>query len=212
MDKTMKYPVKQIETTACHTIFDVDGEKVILWIITGGTPALDFYPDYSHTKRFPNWQEKWFNHHFHAKTFCVSSHYDHQDPKNVQGPTFVDLPNGEQDFIEWFEANRAEHALRVQRFNGLPHKRIVSKRTLDKEERTFVTAELDFRLNSISPVTFNSAYYCGRLDEKMVLFSEWWKKTQAIFNAYSKKNTHWENLTEEQYQEIVNHLKGWDGK
>lgn len=196
--------IKQLSTSACQSTFDVDGHELRLWIITGGTPALAF-TDYSFDRRYPSLPE-WSNTHYHNKN--GKSWYDHQDPDNVQGPTFDVLPNGLQDVEQFLRDNVPLRELRQARINGLPYRsRFVSRKVRDKEEHTLVHCELNLTRAYVPPVIFLSKAYAGRCDGKIVLFDEWWKKTQSLFNTLCDTNKTWESLSDKEYDTLVKHLK-----
>lgn len=198
--------IKQIETSSCSTNFSIGDVEFELWIITGGSPCLAF-ADYSFDERYPK-VEMWSNEHFHSGNI---SHYDHQDIDHIQGPTITVLPNDLEDVKSFLRKYLPLRELRFKRIGGLPIKNFIKSNTvLDKENSTRVHCELDLR--RISPVTFNSYAYCGRCSEKIILFSDWWKKTLSIFDPLFSSSKNWEDLTEEQYQEIVEHLKLFNPK
>jgi hypothetical protein len=198
----------QISTSACSTIYQIDGipdVQLRLFIITGGTPALEF-TDYSFCERYPS-LEKWANKHYCLSKDKVTHCYIHQDPNNLQGPTVDDFPNGIQTVIDFIDKHLPLRALRIKRHSALPINVIKSKRVLDKQEHTYVSAAINMSMSHyISPVVFNSAVYGGRCEEKIVLFPEWWKKAQKLLNNLFDANKNWEDLTEEQYQSVYNLL------
>jgi hypothetical protein len=202
----VKLDIKQVRTASCSTDYIVNGHKMILWIITGGTPALAF-DDYSFIAQYPS-IEKWQDHHYHGLYRCSYSYYDHQDPNKPQGPTFEDvLPNGISDLEAYLTKYLPLRELRKKRFDGLPvHGKLQSKKVKDVDEHTWVTCDIDIELNRLSPVTFNSRTYGGRCDKKIVLFNDWWKKVQKVMNPLFDSGKDWETLTEEQYQDICKHL------
>ena len=205
--------IKLIETSSCESVYEVDNHKLRLYIITGGTPAIEFADDYSFCERYPA-IEKWSDKHYHGKydSRMLYSYYDHQDRNKPQGPTFEEvLPNGLKDLEAYLQKYVPLHKCRNERYKGLPISGVIrSKRVHDKQEHTFVTCELDLsRKHYIPPVTFNSGCYCGRFDEKIILFNEWWKKTSKIFNHLFDTNRTWESLSETEYKEVCNHLNEW---
>jgi hypothetical protein len=130
--------ITQIKTSACDTVYDVNGTKVILWIISGGTPALGLIENvndcgYNYTKRYPivpQWSsDKWMNH---------KDRYEHQDPNNIQGPTYDILPNGAQDLIDFVNEHKPKMQLRQTRYAMLPvHGRFYGKKALNRFYRSF---------------------------------------------------------------------------
>lgn len=106
--------IKQISTASCETVYDVEygGEtyRLRLWIIVGGTPALAFADYTGGTKRFPS-LEKWAS--------WDKGRYPHQNPDDVQGPTFDVLPNGLADvkkfLVEFLPKRKAAIAKQEER-------------------------------------------------------------------------------------------------
>jgi hypothetical protein len=105
----MNYPditkIKQIKTSACRTSYDVDGLIIGLWIITGGTPAIEFEEDITFSQRFPIKDEKWTNKNWNDEII----RYIHQIGKKIQGPTYDVLPNGLKDIEKFIHKNRYEY-------------------------------------------------------------------------------------------------------
>ena len=194
--------IKQISTSSCETIYDVDGNIIRLFVITGGTPAISFNNG-SFVQRYPDLpkysNENWlkdFPHHSQC-------HFKHQDTKNIQGITYDELPNGEQTIYDYIKENLPKKQLAEQRYNDLPIKFVESKGKRDKENHTVVRAQIDFRLNGVSPVTFCSGCYWGRHDEKVVLFHEWWKAMQELCNPIFDSGKYgWHEISQEQYDVI----------
>lgn len=134
--------IKQISITSCETIYEVgyEGEtyRLRLWVIRGGGPALGF-ADYGIIKRFvptEKVQQKW--------TGWDKGHYPHQDPDNIQGPTFDVLPNGladVQEFLLEFLPKRKAGIARAEERNLLralglnPDKKTWPKREAESEPR-----------------------------------------------------------------------------
>ena len=104
--------ISVIRTTACTTTYRVDHDIVRLWIITGGTPCIDF--DYGGLSlRFPV-IAMWDNRHW------LGNRYRHQDPRNIVGPKAEDvLPNGLQDLEDWYKVNKPLKDLRDSRYQKL---------------------------------------------------------------------------------------------
>lgn len=206
----------QLSTKSCETTFNVDGNILVLFIITGGIPAIQF-DDYSFRQSYPS-IPKWSDENFIYQDTddngkFIQSHYSHQDPNNIQGPTFDVLPNGLEDVKAFLDKHLPLKQLREKRFSQLPiREEIKSKPVLDKEEHTKVTCYLNLRKNYIPPVTFSPKIYGGRCDDRIVLFSDWWKKTQSIFNPLFDSEIKWEDLDEQKYVEICNHLKEYKGE
>ena len=123
--------VSVIRTTACTTTYRVNQDIVQLWIITGGTPCLDF-DYYGLSKRFPV-VKMWDNRHW------AGQRYQHQDPANIIGPMVGDvLPNGLADLENWYKANKPLKDLRDFRYQKILHliggTKIRSRYSLDRSE------------------------------------------------------------------------------
>jgi len=195
-----------ISTSACTSVYNVNGKAIRVWIIVGGTPAISF--DLSpYVQRFPI-IEKW------DKWNKEINRYEHQISQNkVIGPTPDEaFPNGWADFWAYYDKFLPKVQLDELRYNGLPIKKIVSKGKRDKENHTIVRAEIDFHPYFIPPVTFSSGCYWGRCDNVISFFSEWWKSMQALLNPIFDNNggTTWSDLSEEKYKEIVTMLEKYD--
>jgi hypothetical protein len=212
---------KMISTSACSTIYEVDGHKIELWIITGGTPALGFSFS-SFQQRFPVVEKYVDDHWIILKDSCPeNAHYnvnhwnkeqkcfDHQIGQNpVIGPTPEEVfTDGWVTFWTWYYTTLPAYELCRERQLGLLHNNIMSGYKLDREEHTKVRAELDAYRDWVSPVTFSSKIYGGRCDEKIVFFSAWWKKAQELFNPLADAHKKWNELTEAEYQELKAHIE-----
>lgn len=196
-----------VRTSACSTTYLVPETNILieLWIITGGTPALGiidspFSQRYPELEKFNDLKGKWSKH-----LLC----YKHQDPSNPKGPTPDEvLPEGWQTFNNFYNTTYPSYKLSKDRVEKLPVKfPIISKRVHDKEDRTYVKASLGrnlYNIHHIPCVTFESVAYCGRCDEKINLFNDWWKQTAILFNNISARR--WCDITDEQYNAICQHL------
>jgi hypothetical protein len=212
--------MKQISTSACETVYDVDGVIIKLWIITGGTPAIDF-DTYGFTKRFPA-VEKWSD----ANYLKIENRYKHQERINLQGPTFEVLPNGEQDILDYIKENLPKRDLCLKRANELIDiikgknselyddgygMKLESKGKRDVENHTIAKADWCIRPTYISPISVNSMIY-GGLVGKIGLFSKWWKEATDLINHLSRSCFYWCDISEEKYQEIKAHIEKFNPK
>lgn len=135
--------IKQIETSSCKTIYEIGPWQVCLQITCyTGVPTLQFM-DYTRGcfARFDTAEHKrWNRTNWDSDKGC----YAHQNPDNIQGPTFHDLPNGLKDIEKFLldyvpkrEAAIAEEEERDRlRALGLnPDKNKWAKREAEKEPR-----------------------------------------------------------------------------
>lgn len=196
--------------SACETKYVVMHEgmefNVDLWIITGGTPCLSFHVT-PFSKRYPI-VERWTNDHWQG---CIG-HYDHQEGQNpVIGPKVEEvLPNGWADFWEYFDANYMKVIISERRRLVLREILPINQTVLDKSEHCQLTAQLECWVNyfHIPPVTYNSRWGFGRMDDKVVLFDPWWKEASEILNPmFDTGHLYWCDLSEDKFQEIVEFLK-----
>ena len=195
--------VKQVSTSSCETIYDVDGTRIRLSIITGGTPCLSFQ-DYSYSERYPVNRHQWSNEHW-IKEIGL---YIHQDPECIQGPDFSVLPETEKTVEKYLAINLPKKQLTEARFNALPvSSTIYSKRVRDREEHTMVRAKLSIEKCRLSCITLSSNAYCGRVEKKITLFDSWWVRAMAVINTihdkYMSELGSWNLLTEDEYKAVV---------
>jgi hypothetical protein len=195
--------ITQLLTSACETLYDVDGKVLRLWIIVGGTPAVAF-TNYSFTQRYPV-VEKWSQKNWSDKDIK----YAHQDKSNIQGPTFDVLPNGEASLYEYLKETTPLKKLREQRRSELPYVcSIKSTRFHDKDNRCYFHCELRINDRGISPVTASSSCYAGRCEHEIQKYaSQWWKDAVNLFNPiFDKGHSNYEELSEEDFQTIKRFL------
>jgi len=211
--------VLQLSTKSCETIYQVGDNRVRLFIVTGGTPALSF-DDHTFTERFPMWDMRW---NVKQEEWGKRECYPHQNPDSIQGPTFDVLPEGRKTLEDFVGRNAPKLALRVERYANLPvppkmlhpyafsrhGKQIVSKRIRDADEGTFVNFEAQLCPYRFGLVTCSSKYYAGRCEDKVEkLAPSWWKK----FNAFAApicdaSRDCYDKLTETEYQQLCDLLK-----
>lgn len=91
----------QVSTSVGHTIYKVGDHTLRLWIITGGQPALALQ-DNTCTQTYPIKDTRWTMEHWKIR-MCDGCYgcYDHQDPTNIQGPTFDVLPDGAKSIYDF---------------------------------------------------------------------------------------------------------------
>lgn len=198
--------IKQVRTSACETIYDVDGTIIRLWIVTGGTPCISF-EDFSYQHRYEGSinLHQWSNKHWSTE-HCKNGCYLHQNLSNPQGPEPDVLPHGEATIAEYLATYIPRKKLAKDRYEALPVSRTIKKRKHDREERTYVTAELTISPNAIHPITFSSGHCRGRHDEKVQLFGSWWIRAQSIFNPIFDNSNGlptWDVLSESEYKAVV---------
>ena len=192
-------------TKTCESFYDIMGERIQLWMITGGTPALAFADDYSFTERFPK-VEAWGDKHWNMDT----GRYDHQDPNNVKGPTYDVLPNGKWTLINYAQRNIPLKKLREERFKALPiYGKLISKGYQDKVSgvRVRFTTHIDKR--DFDPVKVESRYYKGDPIELIARAKGWWGKYAEFINPvflYNRDrygNAHIEDLDQEDFDQML---------
>ena len=83
------------------------------------------------------------------------------------------------------------------RTTQLPQRRFKSRRLHNREYRTYEWAELNIFRASLPVVSV--------ADEFLELASPWWQKTKQIFDSLLV--TCWHDLTDEQFNVILEHLK-----
>ena len=201
--------ITQVSTSSCSTTYDVDGVRICLWIITGGEPALGF-PDYSFSERYSMTDTKWaVGQEVWAKNAC----YPHQLYQNpIQGPTYDVLPEGIETIKKFLAKYIPLKELRMKRIKALPFiNEVSSKKFLDREEGTKVNFKI--RLDHFGPLTASSKVYSGRCEREIQrLAPEPFKKyanyANPIFdNRVNGRFPNWEDLTEEQFSNIVSILQ-----
>lgn len=202
--------VKKLSTSACETIYEIDGLRVSLWIITGGTPALGiqytpYYQRFPCLEKYDDQKGKWLR---------DERRYIHQDPNNIIGPTPEEvLPEGWTTVENFVKENFPKYHLAKERVKNLPRRLpIYSRRAHDKEEHTYVIAHIGENSEFHTPVvTFSSARYAGRCMEKITLLDPWWKKMQDLCNYIESQNIHlWSDLAEKDYQALCELLSKAD--
>jgi len=195
-------PVHQVSTSACETVYDVNGILVKLWTITGGEPAIAF-GDYSYMQRFPIKDIRWINNNW----IIEERRYKHQDPNNIQGPTVNVLPNGVNTLINFVEKYHPLKKLKVERMKALPFMgNIRSKPYKDKESITF-HCEACLDRYGVSQVQTISKHYKHIDPEKIAIAHPWWKKYSDFLLSISiKESIGYEQFSESQFSSLVTFL------
>jgi hypothetical protein len=212
--------IRQVEMTACSTRYLVNWENeyytIILGIITGGTPSLEF-SDYSFIERYPV-VNKWDNSHWMKD----KGRYDHQDPWDIKGPTFEVLPEGEKTVEQFLEKYVPLKKLRILRHKNLPVGEeflhvgknltsifwpfVRSRRVRDEEEKTYVHFAFDLTKSRFGTVTANSTVSCTH---DLALASPWWRKYDAFVRNININNDigRYELLSDTEYCQLCNLLR-----
>jgi hypothetical protein len=218
----------QISTSSCETVYTFNGYEIRLWIMTGGIPCLSFNY-WPFQERYPvvekycdgEWDQNKLVNHWNRDLRC----FDHQMENKlatgkIQGPTPEDcFADGWATFWNFYHSNIRKVELCNKRMkiisdftngNG-PGGVLKSKRAHDKEEHTYVHAELRLNGTGISPVIYVSSHYVGRCEEKVVLFNSWWKKAQDLFNPiFDNGWPCWYKLSEEQFTQVTDILSEFE--
>lgn len=185
--------IKQVSTSTCETIYDFDGEKIRLWVITGGTPAISFV-DYSFMEKFPV-AEKYTNN----KWSKSKNRYIHQDPDNLQGPTAQEvLPEGLKTIYDYVIRHRPKKKQREDRYKDFPQHNAI-KRKIKLPNGVFFQMIFSPRPSEIGISTPSSS--------EIVPKQTFWANLQKFKDSISRDGSHyisrdWEDLTEDQYLEL----------
>ena len=196
--------IKQVSTSACKTVYSVNGCTISLWIITGGTPAVDF-DSYGFCQRYPK-VARWSDDQWQTGLMK----YRHQSLDDLQGPTANEvLPNGEKDLIEFVEEFGPLREKRMQRYNGLPTHYLKSKRFHDLDNCCYFWVEFQPKANYIGSVTLESRYYCGRCEDVLAKYGcrGWRHLAKLLSEVDGSLKGGWETLNDEQYNAIVQAMK-----
>lgn len=149
--------LRQVSTSSCQTIIDVEGTILRLFIIVGGTPALSF-DDHSFCQTYPklekyqDWDDR-------------LGKYLHQTLP-IQGPLPDDLPEGENTISKYLADNLERHdrlVHRMARLNGIFNgNTFLSPRIHDKENGAYCHMKLSWNGNFYCPVVLcESSYELG---------------------------------------------------
>ena len=209
--------IKLIETSSCKTRFDVDGETVELWIITSGTPALDFAPEYGFTERFqsvPKWgKDNWLGVSDGGDPAKFGpSRYSFQDPDNIRGPGLEVLPDGIRTLKAWFEKNKPLKDLRDKWYAEIEAiiggKELLSRRLHSERNRSYFKCWFElYNRNCVPSVLLKTGdlRYADKKDmaEKA---PEAWKELEALMEKVRDIGV-WQDLTEAQFAEVKKALQ-----
>lgn len=192
--------IKVVSQSACFTNYRIDDEAVQLWIISGGTPCIDFIPTYGFSQRYPV-VEKWNR--------WMGNHYAHQDPAHIVGPRAEEvLPNGRTDLEQWYTINKPLKDLRDFRYNQLYKlmggTQIESRKIRDRDEGCFFRATwMLYNHNCVCTVQCESKYGNGHsLD---LAPAPWKELSAALLEGHDLWET-WYGMSEERFQKIFNAL------
>lgn len=200
--------IQQLSSSACESIIRADGVTLRLWIVTGGTPALSI-DDHSFSESYDNVVPKFRHEYWLNDQHC----YAHQIVQNpIQGPTVDDLPEGEETVRKYLEKTLPLQALRTKRKAVLKElfglRELKSPRIHDEKERSYAHLKLDLTSWYRSSVLGESRYYVGRgyAAELAQQSTMAWKRLVELMNDENLPDT-WEELTEDQFNEVVEALK-----
>lgn len=196
-------------TSTCETIYEIMGERIRLGIIVGGTPAL-WFEDYSFCERFPQVQS-WGDDAWDK----ASGKYKHQDTFNIKGPTYDVLPNGKWTLIDYAQRNIPLKRSREERLAGLPiNGRLISKGFQDPVSGVRVRLKTRLDGHGFYKVEVESRKFDGDASQVLSRAPAWWRKYYNFINpiwsrtaTQSYLNVQFENLTDEEYQQMVTLLK-----
>jgi hypothetical protein len=191
--------ITQVKTDACTTVYKVNRQKVKLWMVCDGAPALGLLHNDGLTeyhKRYPL-VPKWSDTHW-----IKNEHrYEHQDINNIQGPTYDVLPNGAQDLIDFVQENTPKLQSRQARYQQLPAYGIVlGPKKLDKNTRSYSRPEIYLAQQGL---IINVP--------KQNLYHPWWDKIFDFCNRHNPTDTinprysdiAYEDLSESEFQELI---------
>jgi hypothetical protein len=196
--------IRVLSHNACETKFEYRGEVLRLWIITGGTPALDL-DEYFEAKRYPHVEL------YDSKNWCSGvcryRHQEHTPRGEVLPIVDVDvLPDGIETVNAYLDYVLPRRAVQRARLATLPKMRVIkSRRVHDTYNRTYVWARVEMNKYGVSPVTFDSAYYCGRCegDTRMLnRFGNVWINAVRVLNPIFDRNdgtTSWADMSEDEF-------------
>ena len=190
--------ISVIRTTACTTTYRVDHDIVRLWIITGGTPCLDF--DYGGLSlRFPV-VPMWENRHW------VVGRYQHQDPRNIIGPKAEGvLPNGLQDMEDWYNVSKPLKDLRGFRYQKIVDliggTEIRSRRCHDPMERCYFRATWQLYNRNYVCTVHGDSKYCNC--HPLEYAPPKWRNLAAVLKEDHDLWETWYGMAEERFQKIL---------
>lgn len=199
-----------IATKTCESSYTVGEHKVRLWMISGGTPAIDFMGgefECGFVKRYPK-VELWSNDHWQG---CK---YDHQSLEKMQGPTFDILPNGKQDLIDFVTEFAPLREKRWERFDALPIRGCSSPRFHDTYRNCYFRVDFEASPHSVGSLTANSNFigtvaaqdrlYGGPCRQEIAEFANVaWSSFAALLDELNPVyEVGWESLSEKDFARV----------
>jgi hypothetical protein len=214
--------IERIKGSSCETFFNVNGEILRLYVITGGTPALAF-EDHSFSHKYPITDTRWTTSEFKnpspATANCKKPRYTFQGmdtPDNeIQGPGVEVLPEGEDTVAQYLEQYVPLRNLRRDRYESLPFKEaLVSRLFHDKEEYCYYHLKVDINDRYVSSALKVSNHSCGDPDS-FEPKQKWWQEYNSVVQQLSSEIGKicpcYEELTESQfnrYREVLSRFNG----
>jgi len=197
--------IKLLSHTRCETFYEVDGVKLRLWAITGGTLAVDF-ADFGFTERYN-----------YCEAFDAKKHPDWET--TWEGPRIEHLEGGATTLIDFVRRNLPKKELRETRKNILNEKfgyELRSRRYHDLDNRAYFRAKVDLTSARVAGVSVESAYYWGQPDtiQFKYMAQEWIELHEWVKNLRGEQ---WkihtlDELSEEQFEKYIELLEKAKGK
>lgn len=199
--------------SGCNVTLNVlcDGEwdKVRLWLIVGGTPALAF-EHHDFTERYPTLPEyadeklnPWLSIHARNANGCQyldGNRYQSQQPGYILGTEI--LPEGDETLYKWLRHARPLRDLRHSRSfqfgEGLR-----SRRYHDTDNRVYMYCEWRNTGYYLSPVTAHSTVYSGRCEDEIAKYAglEWVNLMNTV-NPLFDAQKNWEDLSDKEFEAV----------
>lgn len=180
-----------------YTHFNANGAIIKAWTIVGGTIGMSF-DDFSFQERNGK------------KNGYINGGLN-------QNPEISDFPNGEKTIIDFVTRNLPKKELRDKRYNtvlSLVGGKLISKRFHDLDNRCYFRCNLDFSFSHyIPPVTISSTIIGGRCTDMVNKFADTqWITLSALFNSLCDNNVMYEDLTEDEFENLCKILLGKAGE
>ena len=208
--------IQQIKTDCSSTVYDVDGVKVELKIMSGGELLMEV-GNRQYSKTFPlsdpKWKELIKRPQVDAKyDWQYDYYYPHQDPDNLQGPTLEDVPGGAET-VERYVSNLVDIlSLREKRQAAFLHFRGIKSRPFyshpDDESRVrfvIMTAEKGPSLPQVSVTGVENRYKSPPASKYPQPSPEWGRLT-SLLDGLQSEGLMVEELTETQYWDLIKAL------